>query len=103
MNNIIRSMLLMSVAMPIWASDSILGTPGVDYPNYTKIPETSFDCKQQNSTGYYADPETRNQIYHLCQADGRQDSFLCPIGTVFDQKYFVCNWWHEIKNRTYEP
>jgi len=86
-NNIIRSMLLMSVAMPIWASDSIPGTPGVDYPNYTKIPETS----------------TRNQIYHLCQADGRQDSFLCPIGTVFDQKYFVCNWWHEIKNRTYEP
>ncbi|OQR76602.1 hypothetical protein BIW11_07676, partial [Tropilaelaps mercedesae] len=34
------------------------GTPGVDYPNYALVPETSFSCKTQESAGMYADIET---------------------------------------------
>ena len=34
------------------------------------------------------------QVFHVCHRDGRQDSFLCPNGTVFNQKYFVCDWWY---------
>lgn len=33
---------------------AIPGTPGVDYPIYTEIPKTSFDCKNQQFPGYYA-------------------------------------------------
>lgn len=32
-------------------------------------------------------------MFHVCQADGRKDSFLCPIGTTFNQQLFVCDWW----------
>ena len=35
-----------------------------------------------------------SQVYHYCHHDGRQDSFLCPKGTVFNQKVFVCDWWY---------
>ncbi|CAG0882075.1 unnamed protein product [Darwinula stevensoni] len=31
--------------------------------------------------------------FHLCHNDGRMDSFLCPNGTVFNQRLFVCDWW----------
>ncbi|KAG7160700.1 U-scoloptoxin(01)-Er1a-like 16, partial [Homarus americanus] len=33
-------------------------------------------------------------VFHICQADGRSDSFLCPNGTIFNQQYFVCDWWY---------
>lgn len=28
---------------------------------------------------------------------GRKDSFLCPNGTIFNQKVFVCDWWHNVQ------
>lgn len=34
------------------------------------------------------------QVFHICQDLGRHDSFLCPNGTVFNQLYFVCDWWY---------
>ena len=88
----ITLLLLTSVS----AALTVPGTPGVDYPNYTELPDTSFDCKKQQYPGYYADPETRNQAFYICQADGRQNGYLCPVGTVFDQTYFVCNLWNEV-------
>ncbi len=33
-------------------------------------------------------------MYHYCHFDGRQDSFLCPKGTVFNQDVLVCDWWY---------
>ncbi|KAG8182082.1 hypothetical protein JTE90_008617 [Oedothorax gibbosus] len=73
--------------------DSIPGTPGVDYPNYSTVPKTGFDCKQYENPGYYGDVEAKCQVFHICQSDGRHDSFLCPLGTIFNQQYFVCVWW----------
>ncbi|XP_066951178.1 pro-resilin-like [Macrobrachium rosenbergii] len=75
------------------------GVPGVDYPVLSSVPDTGFDCNAQNVPGYYADtdPEAGCQVFHICQnrPSGRrqQDSFLCPNGTIFNQKYLVCDWW----------
>ena len=47
--------------------------------------------------GYYADDEARCQVFHICTADGQGSlakySFLCPNGTIFNQNYFICDWW----------
>lgn len=37
----------------------------------------------------------RAKVFHVCH-DGRKFSFLCPNGTIFDQKVFVCNWWFNV-------
>lgn len=92
------ALLALLLSFPVAAQDgtSIPGVPGQDYPVFTEVPRTSFDCKQQNFAGFYADPEAQCQVFHICQADGRMDSFLCPIGTLFNQEYFVCDWWFNV-------
>lgn len=49
------------------------------------------------SLGYYADADTECQAFHVCTADGNgglsKNSFLCPNGTIFNQNYFICDWW----------
>ena len=29
----------------------------------------------------------------MCEENGRSTAFLCPNGTIFNQQYFVCDWW----------
>merc|ERR1711936_1175091 len=76
---------------------AVPGIPGEDYPIYAEVPETAFSCDGQVDGGYYADPEAECQVFHICTADGAgglaQYSFLCPNGTVFNQNYFICDWW----------
>lgn len=36
-------------------------------------------------SGYYADIETRCQVWHWCLHSGTMFDFLCPNGTVFNQ------------------
>ena len=73
------------------------GVPGEDFPVLSEIPETNFQCNDQSVSGYYADSEAGCQLFHICQIRGsgrvQQDSFLCPNGTIFNQRYFVCDWW----------
>lgn len=38
------------------------GRPGIDYPIFHKIPETSFSCKEQRYKGFFGDPETGCQV-----------------------------------------
>ncbi|XP_058979411.1 proteoglycan 4-like [Musca domestica] len=61
------------------------GRPGIDYPNYAEIPQTSFDCSQQRYKGFFGDPETNCQVWHYCDLNGGKASFLCPNGTIFSQ------------------
>ncbi|KAI9565895.1 hypothetical protein GHT06_009693 [Daphnia sinensis] len=79
--------------------ESIPGEPEFDYPILDKIPTTSFKCTGQKD-GYYADVETRCQVFHVCtnipDADPIKSSFLCPNGTVFNQEVFVCQWWPDV-------
>ena len=48
-------------------------------------------------SGYYADTDTKCQVFHICTADEKEAlssiSFLCPNGTIFNQNYFICDWW----------
>ncbi|RWS16442.1 hypothetical protein B4U79_05473 [Dinothrombium tinctorium] len=71
------------------------GTPGVDYPVYKSIPKTSFECGKQRVSGIYADVETNCQVWHMCQGN-RIHSFLCPNGTIFNEKTGVCDWWYNV-------
>ncbi|KAL7038509.1 hypothetical protein ACKWTF_009591 [Chironomus riparius] len=73
---------------------AIPGEPDVDYPIYSEIPETSFDCNQQEYPGYYADVEARCQVFHICALNKTFD-FLCPNGTIFSQETLVCVWWNQ--------
>ena len=46
-----------------------------------------------DSTGYYADPRSACQSFHVCDRSGGHFSFLCPNGTIFNQEIFACDWW----------
>merc|ERR550519_3166159 len=98
-------------ALDAYASDaalaaSIPGVPGEDYPIYSEVPESGFSCEGQVDGGYYADPEAECQAFHICTADGAgglaKYSFLCPNGTLFNQNYFICDWWFNFDCSTAE-
>ena len=80
--------------------ENIPGVPGDDYPIFAEVPDTSFTCDGQVEGGYYADPEAECQVFHICGNDGTggltKYSFLCPNGTLFNQQYFVCDWWFNV-------
>ena len=80
--------------------ETIPGVPGEDYPIYAEVPETSFSCEGQVDGGYYADTEGECQPFHICSSNGNggftKFSFLCPNGTLFNQQYFVCDWWFNV-------
>jgi len=80
--------------------EAIPGQPGEDYPIYSEVPETSFSCDGQVDGGYYADPEAECQVFHICagsvEATLSRYSFLCPNGSLFNQEYFVCDWWFNV-------
>jgi len=86
--------------------ETIPGIPGEDYPIYAEVPESSFVCDGQVDGGYYADPEAECQAFHICAGDGSggltKYSFLCPNGTLFQQQYFVCDWWFNVDCSTAE-
>ena len=87
-------------------ASNIPGVPGEDYPIFAEVPETGFSCEGQVDGGYYADPEAECQAFHICTADGAgglaKYSFLCPNGTLFNQNYFICDWWFNFDCSTAE-
>jgi len=87
--------------MPFWDfRESIPGDPEQDYPILDKIPATKFTCNGRID-GYYADLETRCQVFHVCSKlpgdQYIQNSFLCPNGTIFQQETFSCQWWPDVE------
>ncbi|KAK0173097.1 hypothetical protein PV328_006341 [Microctonus aethiopoides] len=73
------------------------GRPDTDYPIYSVIPETNFNCKAQRYKGFFGDPSTRCQVWHYCDLNGGKSSFLCPNGTIFSQAALTCDWWFNVK------
>ncbi|XP_033152281.1 negative elongation factor A isoform X2 [Drosophila mauritiana] len=77
---------------------TIPGEPGLDYPILSSPPKTSFVCKGRHE-GYYADVESRCQAFRICAHTARSPQgfgFLCPNGTLFSQKNFVCDWYRNV-------
>ena len=74
----------------------IPGLAGEDYPIYSFPPPTSFQCSGLVN-GYYADPEAECQSFHICGEGGRLlTTRLCPNGTLYNQQYFICDWWFNV-------
>lgn len=84
---------------------------GTDFPTFDSVPDTGFSCSAQQFPGYYADVDAGCQVlngfmslsskhslqaFYICQSDGRQDGFLCPNATLFNQQFFVCDWWYNV-------
>jgi len=80
-------------------ANNIPGVPGEDYPIFAEPPQTAFLCDPQIQ-GYYADPDADCQSFHICADNGNDGltkySFLCPNGTLFNQQYFICDWWFNV-------
>jgi len=74
----------------------IPGQAGVDFPVLASVPDTGFDCGIQEYPGIYGDIDADCQVFHMCQPNGNYDSFLCPNGTIFNQQYFICDWWYNV-------
>merc|ERR1712128_62024 len=76
---------------------NIPGIPGEDYPIFSDVPDTEFTCDGRVEGGYYADPNAECQPFHICANDGAGGlttySVLCPNGTIFNQNFFICDWW----------
>merc|ERR1739847_20391 len=62
--------------------NSIPGVPGEDYPIYAEVPESGCTCDGAGGLAKY--------------------SFLCPNGTLFNQNYFICDWWFNFDCSTAE-
>merc|ERR1711994_1201446 len=80
-------------------AQNIPGVPGEDYPIFVNPPDTGFDCDKQIEC-YYSDQDADCQAFHICGNDGSGSlikySFLCPNGTLFNQQYFICDWWFNV-------
>merc|ERR1712127_596303 len=80
-------------------AQNIPGAPGQDYPIFAFPPDTALACDGKIE-GYYADPEADCQAFHICANDSTDGkikySFLCPNGTLFNQQYFICDWWFNV-------
>ena len=50
--------------------------------------------------GYYSDPALQCQAFHVCvrvsELQLTKYSFLCPNGSLFDQEYFICDFWFNV-------
>ncbi|OQV15645.1 hypothetical protein BV898_10232 [Hypsibius exemplaris] len=68
---------------------------GQDYPNLANIPaDSSFQCGTRK--GYYADIQSRCQVFHRCDINGVETNYLCPNKTVFNQIDLVCDWFFNV-------
>ncbi|XP_042224106.1 mucin-2-like [Homarus americanus] len=78
-------------------SNGVTAQPKDDrtYPLLGSIPVTTFSCAG-HAAGYYADPETGCQVYHMCDTREKQYSYLCPNHTLFNQKFMVCDHWYMV-------
>merc|ERR1739846_102942 len=87
MNNSGRiSFTLTALAVVGIASVLVMGQDLSEIPT-----DLNFSCDGR-AYGYYADPTTNCQVFHICLGDGDiKWSFLCPNQTIFNQQYFVCD------------
>ncbi|XP_071512968.1 U-scoloptoxin(01)-Cw1a-like [Panulirus ornatus] len=85
-----------SLLVPAASLNTGVGTPGVDFPTYSEVPPgLTFSCNGRID-GYYADLEAQCQVWHWCVTGSQHYSFLCSNGTLYNQRYRVCDWWYNV-------
>lgn len=75
------------------ANKLLIGAP------LNSIPKTDFECADKRGkfvSGLFADHKTGCQVWHLC-SNNRKYSFLCPSGTIFNEKVRICDWRYNVK------
>ncbi|XP_015037129.2 mucin-5AC isoform X2 [Drosophila pseudoobscura] len=118
------AIILATTAATLWGSlglgqaqlldeddDLAFGRP---WPTYSlqNMPKTQFTCHDKILGGYYADPDTQCQMFHVCVklpgigllhrranpfVQQVQDyRFLCPNTTAFDQELQICANWADV-------
>ncbi|KAG5889140.1 hypothetical protein JTB14_016246 [Gonioctena quinquepunctata] len=60
-------------------------------------PDGGTPGKPGRYKGFFGDPDTNCQVWHYCDLNGGQASFLCPNGTIFSQVALTCDWWYNVK------
>ncbi|MFI0982736.1 chitin-binding domain-containing protein [Streptomyces sp. NPDC021093] len=91
-----RLLVLAAVATAVLSAAGTAAADPTPPPGAQNL-ETSFSCNER-PYGYYADPETDNQVFHVCLPaqfpDGTEKtykwSFICPQETHFDQEASTC-------------
>ncbi|XP_030766612.1 putative mediator of RNA polymerase II transcription subunit 26 [Sitophilus oryzae] len=95
------SVLLILGVLTRWTSTAVFLNHR-PFPTYSleNMPSTQFSCREKILGGYYADPDTQCQMFHVCvkvAGIGVQDfRFLCPNGTAFDQDHQICAEWEDV-------
>lgn len=54
-----------------------------------------FSCHGKHPS-FYGDAGHECRVFHICQKDGRQDTFKCPKWTRFNNYLGVCDWHFKI-------
>ncbi|OQV19724.1 hypothetical protein BV898_06263 [Hypsibius exemplaris] len=77
---------------------TLLASKDAVYPTYSQqnLPRTSFSCDSKAQAGFYADPEAQCQVFHRCDLNLNQTSYICVNTTVFNQITLVCDNWYNV-------
>ena len=87
---------LIKPALTAGEVETLLASRDASYPTYNGIPQTNFACSQHGQPGFYADVDTQCQVFHRCDINGNQTSYLCVNTTVFSQITLVCDAWYNV-------
>jgi len=100
---VIPSLCLFLVVNTLMVSAAPAASPSLPAPLKTSAPVTSLVKRETPATtftcdksGIFADQDTGCQVFHFCQDGGRMDSFFCPNLTLFNQRFFVCDWSYNV-------
>ena len=85
---------LLKPALTAGEVETLLASRDATYPTYSEIPQTSFQCRPQ--PGFYADVEAQCQVFHRCDINGNQTSYMCVNSTVFNQITLICDAWYNV-------
>ena len=55
----------------------------------------NFNCTGR-PYGYYADVDFGCRVFHICDNYGRRIPMHCPVNTLFNQMYRVCDWAYNV-------
>jgi len=75
---------------------TIVESRDISFPMLHTIPDTGFNCQSKAQPGFYADQEARCQVFHRCDQNMNQTSYLCVNSTIFNQITLVCDSWFNV-------